>query len=200
LLPVLYLIVQILFKENDVAGKVIMLIPEGRDITERRIAEQKHLAHLRFLECMDQVNRAIQGVNELEQMMSNVLTALLSIFDCDRAWLFYPCDPDAPMFRVPMEITKAEYHGAKVLNVDIPMSQDIARDLRKALTAEKPLIYIAGTEKPINKVTAEVFDVQSQMLVAVYPRLGKTWVFGMQSDSGKITGTNGVSVAWKNSL
>jgi PAS domain S-box-containing protein len=36
-------------------------------------------------ESMDRVNRAIQGTNDLEQMMSDVLDAALSIFDCDRA-------------------------------------------------------------------------------------------------------------------
>jgi PAS domain S-box-containing protein len=168
---------------KDETGKVIMLIPEGRDITERKKAEQERLAHLRFFECMDQVNRAVQGANEVEQMMGNVLNTVLSIFDCDRAWLFYPCNPDAPTFRVPMEITKPEYPGAKVLNVDIPMSPDMAQNLREILTSDDPVIFIAGTEKPINKVTAEQFGVQSQMFVALYPKLGEPWVFGMHQCS-----------------
>ncbi len=168
---------------KDEAGKVIMLMPEGQDITERKKAEQERLTHLRFFQCMDQVNRAIQGANELEQMMGDVLNILLSIFDCDRAWLFYPCDPDAPTFRVPMEITKPEYPGAKILNVDIPMSQDMAQNLREALASDEPLIFIAGTKKPINKVTAEQFGVQSQMFGALYPRLGKPWAFGMHQCS-----------------
>src|SRR5262245_42824149 len=43
------------------------------DVTERKQAEGEHQAHLWFLESMDQVNRAIQGTNDLEQMMSAVL-------------------------------------------------------------------------------------------------------------------------------
>src|SRR4030095_3995643 len=65
------------------------------DVTERKQAEEEHQAHLWFLESMDQVNRAIQGTNDLEKMMSDVLDAMLSIFNCDRAWLVYPCDPEA---------------------------------------------------------------------------------------------------------
>ena len=65
------------------------------DVTERKQAEEEHQAHLWFLESMDQVNRAIQGTNDLEQMMSDVLDAMLAIFNCDRAWLVYPCDPEA---------------------------------------------------------------------------------------------------------
>ncbi len=86
--------------------------------------------------------------------MRDVLDAVLSIFDCDRAWLFYPCDPDEPSFRVPMEITKPEYPGAKILNVDLPMPQDMAQNLREALESVGPVTYTAGTEKPINKVSA----------------------------------------------
>ncbi|MFH0997347.1 MAG: PocR ligand-binding domain-containing protein [Pseudomonadota bacterium] len=168
---------------KDEAGKVIMLMPEGREITERKKAEQERLTHLRFFKCIDQVNRAIQGANELERMMGNVLNTMLSIFDCDRAWLFYPCDPDAPTFRVPMEITKPEYPGAKDLNVDIPMSPDMAQNLREVLASDDPVIYIAGSEKPINKVTAEQFGVQSQMLVVLYPKSGKPWVCGMHQCS-----------------
>src|SRR5678816_910347 len=48
-------------------------------------------AHLWFLESMDQVNRAIQATNDLEQMMSNVLGAVLTVLNSDRAWLVYPC-------------------------------------------------------------------------------------------------------------
>ena len=62
---------------------------------ERKRAEEERQAHLWFLESMDQVNRAIQGTNDLEQMMSDVLDAMLAIFNCDRAWLVYPCDPEA---------------------------------------------------------------------------------------------------------
>src|SRR5215510_6886323 len=45
---------------------------------ECKRAEEERQAHLGFLETMDQVNRAIQGTNDLEQMMSDVLDDLLT--------------------------------------------------------------------------------------------------------------------------
>ncbi|MBI5250172.1 MAG: PAS domain S-box protein, partial [Desulfomonile tiedjei] len=154
-----------------------------RDITERKQAEQDRLNHLRFFESMDRVNRAIQTTDDLEQMMRDALEAVFSIFDCDRAWLFYPCDPDAPSFRVPMEITKPEYPGAKIFNVDIPMPEDMAQNLREALESVGPVTYTAGTEKPINKVSADQFGVKSMMMVALYPKSGKPWAFGLHQCS-----------------
>jgi len=153
------------------------------DITGRKRAEEERLSNFKFFECMDEANRAIQGANDLEQMMKDVLDVVLSKFDCDRTWLFYPCDPDAPSFRVPMEITKPEYPGAKILNVDLPMPSDMAQNLREALESAEPVTYTAGTEKPINKMSAGQFGVKSQMMFALYPKSGKPWVFGLHQCS-----------------
>jgi hypothetical protein len=60
---------------------------EGTDAQE---AQDEARAHLWFLENMDRIHRAIQATNNLDEMMSEVLKACLSIFDCDRAWLVYP--------------------------------------------------------------------------------------------------------------
>ena len=166
-----------------IIGGVHCILGIFRDITERKQAEEERKAHIRFLESLERVDQAIKQETDVEQMLRHILETVFSIFDCDRAWLFYPCDPDAPSFRVPMEITRPEYPGAKVLNVDVPMSPDMAQNLREALESDDPVIYTAGTEKPINKVTAEQFGVQSQMFVPLYPKLGKPWVFGMHQCS-----------------
>ncbi|MCX5793081.1 MAG: PocR ligand-binding domain-containing protein [Elusimicrobia bacterium] len=151
----------------------------ARALEQSKQAEEGRRSHLRFIENLDRVNQAIQEANDLEKMMRNVLNEVFKIFDCDRVWLFYPCDPDSPSFRVPMEIAKPEYPGAKIFNVDIPMPPDMAQNLREAMGSANPVTYTAGTEKPVNKMTAEQFGVKSQMMVALYPKVGMPWVFGM---------------------
>jgi PAS domain S-box-containing protein len=165
--------------ERDAEGSITGVLAIGRDVTELKQAEMVHQESLHFFESKDRVNKAIQGTNDLEQMMSDVLKTVLSIFDCDRIWLFYPCDPDAPTFRVPMEISKPEYPGAGILNVDVPMPPDMPQNLRDALESADPVTYTAGTEKPINKLSAEQFGVKSMMLTALYPKSGKPWAFGL---------------------
>jgi len=157
---------------------------------KRKQTEDERKAHICFLESMERVDQTIKQETDVEQMLRNILETVLSIFDCDRAWLFYPCDPDAPTFRVPMEICRPEYPGAKVLNMDVLMPPDMAQNLREVLESADPVVYIAGTEKPINKVTAEQFGVQSQMFVALYPKLGRPWVFGMHQCSYPRSWTN----------
>ncbi len=87
------------------------------DVTERKRAEEEHRAQLWFLESMDVIDRAIQGTSDLEQMMGDALDVVLVTFRCDRAWLVYPCDPEADFHRVRMERTRPEYVGAFGLGV-----------------------------------------------------------------------------------
>jgi hypothetical protein len=50
---------------------------------------------MRSLESLDRIDRVIQGSSDLDDMMGDVLDIVLETFGCDRAWLVYPCDPDA---------------------------------------------------------------------------------------------------------
>jgi len=159
------------------------LVGISRDITERRRAEQERLAHIRFFESMDRVNRAIQGANHLEQMMSDVLDAVLQIFDCDRAWLLYPCDPLAASWQVPMESSKPEYPGANALGLEIPMDPAVAESFRTQLATNGPVKYGPGTGRPLPKAVSEQFGIKSQMTMAMYPKEDKPWLFGMHQCS-----------------
>jgi len=168
---------------NELAGDLAFGIMILRARIELTRTERERLARLLFVERMDRVNRAIQEATGLEQLLRNVLTEVLAIFDCDRAWLFYPCDPDAPSFRVPMEVSKPEYPGAGILNVDIVMPPDIARNLREVLESAVPVTYTMGMERTVNKVSADQFGVKSMMMIALYPKSGKPWAFGMHQCS-----------------
>ena len=78
---------------------------------ERRTAEEDRASHLRFLESLDLVNRAMQGTSDLERMLSDVLDVVVAVFGCDRAWLIYPCDPATASYQTvsskPIEISVA---------------------------------------------------------------------------------------------
>jgi PAS domain S-box-containing protein len=155
----------------------------ARDITGRKRAEEERLAHLRFFENMDRVNRAIQGTNDLEQMMSDVLDAVLSIFECDRAYLMYPCDPEAESWVCAMERTTPDYPGTMALGVDISKDAGIAGKLRLLLSSDGPVNMGPGTPYMLSGTTAEHFNISSMMAMAVYPKVGKPWEFGIHQCS-----------------
>ena len=153
------------------------------DITALRRAEQERQAHLRFFECMDHVNRAMLGTDDLDQMMRGVLDVVLSVFDCDRTFLMYPCDPEAATWYVPMERTKPEYPGVLDLGLEMPMDPDVAQTLRLVLASEGPVKVGPGTPHPLPADVADRFSFKSYMSMAVYPKEGKPWQFGIHQCS-----------------
>ncbi|THK41747.1 EAL domain-containing protein [Methylophaga sp. SB9B] len=154
-----------------------------QNITEIKRAEQENQAHLHFLECMDQVNRAIQGTNNLEQMMSDVLEAILSCFDCDRAWLVYPCDPQSATWSVPMEQTTPEYPGGMQAGEEYPMFAHMAETMTTFLSASEPVTFQLDVESPDSPDVIKDYQVRSLIGTAIYPKLGKPWVFGLHQCS-----------------
>jgi PAS domain S-box-containing protein len=153
------------------------------DITERKRAEDERHAHLRFFENMDRINRAIQGTNDLEQMMSDVLDEVLSIFDCDRAWLVYPCDPEAASWQVAMEHYRPEFPGALALGPVLPMDPDIVELFKVMRDSSGPVQFGPGSELPLPDRVARSFSIQSQISMAIYPRADKPYVFGLHQCS-----------------
>jgi PAS domain S-box-containing protein len=161
-------------------GRVIGASTIARDITELKHAQNEVLNHLRYFQSMDRINRAMHGTNDLERMMGEILDAMLLIFDSDRAWLVYPCDPDAASWRVTMERAKPEYPGGDALAGDIPMNPDTRS--RFQLIADGPGVVTFGPEGdyPLVGEVPERFGHKSQISIALNPKTGKPWILGMQ--------------------
>ena len=153
------------------------------DITERKRAEEERHAHLWFFESMDRINRAIQGTHDLEQMMSDVLGEVLSIFNCDRAWLVYPCDPEARSWGVSMEHTRPEFPGAFVLGRDLPMDPGVAEAFRTVRASSGPVRFGTRSNHPLPEDVARRFSIRSQIAVAVYPKGDRPYMFGLHQCS-----------------
>jgi len=136
-----------------------------------------------FLESMDRINRAIQSTNDLEQMMSHVLEAALSIFGCDRAWLVYPCEPDARSCRVPMEHTRPEFPGVFALGVELPVDPEIAAAFTLLRTSTTPVRFGAGSDHAVPENAAQRFDIRSMIAMAIYPRGDRPYALGLHQCS-----------------
>jgi len=134
---------------------------------------------LRFFRSLDRVNRAIQGTSDIERMLSDVLEVVLSVFETDRAWILYPCDPGSPTWRVSMERTRPEHPGAGAMGVDLPTDADLATLFRVALASQGPFTSGPTGDLPLPLVTREVFGVKSGLAMAVYPKDDRPSLFGI---------------------
>lgn len=136
-----------------------------------------------YFERMDMFNRTMQGRNDLEQLMKDVLDLLLEVFNCDRAWLVYPCDPNALTWQVPMERTRPEYPGVLPIGVELPLDAVAAEIYRTLLATPGPVKFGAGEKHAVPMEIATAFQVQSFIAMAFYPKLGKSWSFGLHQCS-----------------
>jgi diguanylate cyclase (GGDEF)-like protein/PAS domain S-box-containing protein len=161
------------------AGDLAFGISVLRSRLERKRAEAERQANLYFFESMDRISRAIQGAADLEQMMVDVLDAVLEIFRCDRAYLLYPCDPDASTWKVPMERTRPAYPGALSLGLEMAMSPGISEKLRLLLDQEGPVQMGPGTANPIPAELVKPFELKSMMAMPIYPKIDLPWEFGI---------------------
>ncbi len=166
----------------DFDGKIYNLAM-CRDITERKRSEQERQTTLHFFESMDRINLAIQGAGNVEQLMVNVLDTVLEIFGCDRAWLCYPCDPTAATWRACMERTVPEYPGALIHNLEVPLDAGTIEVYRTVLSANEPVWFGSGSKHAFSEVLTKLFNIQSQLSMAIYPKVDKPYMFGLHQCS-----------------
>jgi PAS domain S-box-containing protein len=159
------------FEEQGDQGIAFVL-----DLSEHKRAEEEHRAHVWFLESMDRINRTMQAASDLERMMSDVLEAVLEVLSCDRAWLVYPCDPQAAAWRVVMERTRPQFPGGFVLQSDFPTDAGIAAGFAAARAA-------SGAVLEVPAMLAERFAVRSRIAMAVYPKGDAPYLFGVHQCS-----------------
>ena len=150
----------------------------------------EHHAQMWFLENLDRIDRAIQGTSNLDHMMGAVLDVVLATFRCDRAWLVYPCDPeafrpDAPdvRHRVRVARTRPEYNGARAAEAGIPNDAEVADVSRAALASSGPVRFDPESSHALPMSLAERFDVRSMIVMAVYPKVDRPYLFGLHQCS-----------------
>ena len=137
---------------------------------------------VRFLGVTAEIDRIIRRVDNPEQMMRNILDTALTSFDCDRAFLLYPCDPEAQYWRVPMECVKPEYPGAHALDTDLPMNPELSEFFAAILACDGSL-SVDWPEQGCDWDPEGRFGVRSQLSMALKPQEGKPWKFGLHQCS-----------------
>jgi PAS domain S-box-containing protein len=152
-----------------------------RDITERRQAEEQRLAHTRFIEDLGRINEAILTRTEHEELLEHVCDTVLDIFQCDRACLIYPCDPDAPTWHMPVGRTRPEYPNAPGRGQESTMLPALADYLRALLASGAPVSEVLALGAGRDLVAAQ--GARSRLGIAIHPRVGKPWLLCLEQCS-----------------
>ena len=145
--------------------------------------EVDSVAYLRLMESMDRVNRVMQAAEDLDDLMSDVLDLMLSLFDCDRAYLVFPMDLDTPTWTAPMERCRPGFPGALELGLEVPMDAGVASTFRILLAADGPVTFGPGGDHPLEGSIPEQFQIRSNIAIALYPKRGQPWQLGLHQCS-----------------
>lgn len=154
-----------------------------RDITERKHAENERKAHIQFLESLERIDRSLHTITDLNHLLQDVLDVVIALFQCDRAWLLFPCDPQAPTWSVPMERSIPEYAGVLFTSQETPMVPGLANVLEMALASPTPVKTTIDDNIPALSEEMKLYRMKSQMVTAIYPGVGKPWLFGIHQCS-----------------
>ena len=162
--------------------------PDNEIVTESERTDAVRQDRLWFLESMDQISRAIQGTEGLGQL-SHVLEAVLPVFGCDRIWLAYPCDAESRTWRIVAQHACPEFADSTSPDLDLSMDAEIAEAIRLVAVSEVAVRFGAAASNSLPGVLARRFSVQSQMCIAVHPKIGKPYTFGLDQCAGPRTWT-----------
>ncbi|MEZ4706298.1 MAG: PAS domain S-box protein [Caldilineaceae bacterium] len=133
---------------------------------------------------MDQINRAIQGANDLEQMLGGVLDALRAIFQCDRVGLLYPCEPQAATWQTVMECAQAGCAGSLPAQPDIPMNPHLAHLFRTLAQADAPVQFTPASASQSTAAMMSYFQVQSTLAIAIFSKADQPYALGLHQCAG----------------
>ena len=151
-------------------------LEQSNEQLQAALAERQ--GHVWLLESIDRIDRVMQTTNDLEQMMSDVLDAALSIFDCDRAWLMHPCDPEAVSHEVKMQRTRPEFPSLLGVGDEVPIDPETADMFRTVRASSGPVQFGPHSAHPLSSELAQRRRVQSRIVMALYPKGESPYIFG----------------------
>lgn len=137
--------------------------------------EQAQHAHLWFLESVHRVHRATRGAQELGPMLAAVIDATLQSFDCDRAWLVHPCDPEAAAWHV----AQLRWRAGLVVTPLAPGENPVDTAAAAVFAAARSVgdAVLSGPDHRLELPGAPA--PRSQMAMAIDGRVGQPYLFGL---------------------
>ncbi len=187
----------VLFAKNlyhDENGHIVGLIGAFIDITDMKAAEESQKNHIHFLESLETINQVIIQAKDENDLLQNVVESLYEIFECDRSWLLYPCNPESDSFEIPYEKSHPDYPGITITHGSIEVTEEQRRFYRLLLESTMPTAFMVGQDY-LSEELMDRFMVKSVLAIPLLTKIGKPWLLGIhQCSYGRIWTNNEIQL------
>jgi len=120
----------------------------------------------------------MRSSDELEEMLAALLEATRAVFEADRAFASHPLDPDARELDAPYLASVPEY-AIPAQHRHMPIPPGYVEEALRTLTAPGAISSGEGLEHPLDPTFARILRLRSVLQVAVRPKVGHPWSFGV---------------------
>ncbi len=156
------------------AGKPERLFITFSDMTERHFAENSVQDYLRYLNVMERMNEVgIQAVS-VDDLLKNVLQELLLTFECQNAWIIYPCEAEQQQPFVPMLIDNQQ--GESAVEGMFPIDAATRQMVETALSSTTPTLFGNQQAEALPPSLAKQYQLNAILSIAVFPKKSKPWL------------------------
>jgi len=135
-----------------------------------------------FLENLDRISSILMQRENDPRLLENLISTIREIFAADRAFLLYPCNPNASSFRVPVESVAPGYPGAFAANEDVLIDAAASKVLQTVVASNQPIVYHFATEPEPPEIAVR-YGIQSEITVALRPQHDQPWMLGLHQCS-----------------
>ena len=136
-------------------------------------------ATLSVLNALNHLSDVISRDIDSLALMEASVRVFREIFDVDRAWLVYPCDPKSPACKVCYEDARPGISDLITPNCHIDVTRDVAGLFKSALAAKEPIIQKRGQGDVFGSSGDGKFKKFSSISLALKMQNDRPWLLEM---------------------
>jgi len=160
-------------------------------VSDNEAAEEKLQSHVHYLKSIDDIECSLHGHLDMQSSITPALQTLLDIFQCNRACLIFPCDPEANTWSIPFQSTSKLFPCIHDPSKEYAINPAIKNFFIAIQHSTQAISY---TDKnPFSNVstTQQEDSIQSSLTIALHPKQEQTWVLCLhQCDSNRHWNSN----------
>ena len=129
-----------------------------------------------ILAALDDLAGVFTGDLEPQELMASAVREIRKIFNADRVWLVYPCDPNSTEGQVCFEATTPENPDLFSNKDRLIVSPGSAELFQDALASDDPIIQVQGTGKLYDSDLMDRYGIRSMMSIALKMKNDRPWL------------------------